>query len=401
MVGFWKNPFGKSSAKTPAPFTLPDVENMPFDQLVSLTQGLPDNIAVRDSIAIMRRFRDIAYQDHHVPNERRLEALRLSETLKETLETTLAAHPDQLDAFHKAQAFTDEQNRRFGIGSLSWRLTEENVSNADTIPFVMRREHGHLVADLLLVLNPEALAGMRPHLVRELVQSRLFPGSTNAVLTLHALATQADKAALAIFTPAEVSALVNVPNNYGAGRKILVGLNLLLASEAPPSVTVSSLRAAMPRRAIAELHRCSGESEAEIQPSEYPEEYQTALLTALLILRVCLARQILSQFIGQQYSDEMMIIFRTETKDELEYFDECIRILSEMKEGAPIDFMFFYEMMAYGGIEPKSEDEYNEKQALMSSAAYKIGAERVKFLEALLSLFGTAEQPYLSMDALS
>jgi hypothetical protein len=42
-----------------------------------------------------------------------------------------------------------ENARRFGIGSLWWKIEEESISDADIVPYVMGPKYRHLVPDFL------------------------------------------------------------------------------------------------------------------------------------------------------------------------------------------------------------------------------------------------------------
>jgi hypothetical protein len=395
MVGFLKSIFRNKSQKDATPPSLPDVSGLTFEQMLSHAQSLPANTPVRHIVTMVQRLYEIALYDHHVSQHDRQRAMQLVDGLKQDVEAALANNPDQLDTFRKANALTLENAGRFGIGSLSWKLTEENISNADTVPYVMRREHGALVADLLQTMQPAALASIKSHLVRQLVLARLYNGVWNTVLTLHALATQSDKAALAVFTPAEIAIFTNVPNYYDAARQILVELGLLPPiSSSPPLTTMNSSTAlqtilfAMKDRGVA--------TENDGRLSGLKEEHQLAITTTLLALRIHLSRCTLAQYWGPQCGDDFLSIFGETATEGLRYFERLSEILTVMPVGTPIDFMLVIEMMAFGGLDPKTEDDYKRDQSIISMAAAWIGEERAQFLDQIRFLLRRTSSNQLS-----
>jgi hypothetical protein len=219
MSEFFKSLFNRSSRRTePSPpqqgssISYEQLEGMPFQEVLALVKSLPVNAQSRNLTAFVRRFYNIALYDNHVPQEHREAALKLAEALTADLEKALAANPEALAALKNANSQMIENTRRGGYGSLMWKLEEYSISGADTIPYVMKPEHRHLVPDFLEIIRPQTVAEAKHHWVRQLVLQSGY-NSNNSVLILHGLAAKGDKGAAVLFTPDEYRALLNVPDN--------------------------------------------------------------------------------------------------------------------------------------------------------------------------------------------
>jgi hypothetical protein len=82
------------------------------------------------------------------------------------------------------------------------------------------------VPDYFEAIGKEAVQKVRKHIVRLLILAGQY-GVGNAVLILHGLAARGDKVVMALLTEQEYAALLAVPNNYEAGRRVLIALGLL------------------------------------------------------------------------------------------------------------------------------------------------------------------------------
>jgi hypothetical protein len=141
------------------------ISDMSFTELLATSQAF----AAQDILPIMRRFYRIALFDNHVPEEHRNAAITLAEACQNDLEKSLSNNPQAVTALRTEIDQLRELARQGGYGSLVWRLNEYPMSGADTIPYIMRPEHRHLVPDYLTTITPEGLATVHSHLVRELV----------------------------------------------------------------------------------------------------------------------------------------------------------------------------------------------------------------------------------------
>jgi hypothetical protein len=124
-------------------------------------------------IDLVHRLYNIALYDNHVPEEHRKIALRLAEALTADIEKALSGNPDALAALRKANNHMIENARLHGVGSLSWKIMEESISEADILPYVMRPEHRHLVPVYLEAIGEKTVSEFRKELVRQLVLADL------------------------------------------------------------------------------------------------------------------------------------------------------------------------------------------------------------------------------------
>jgi hypothetical protein len=201
------------------------LEGMSFPEVFTLLQSMLGNTPARarNLLPFIQRFYRIALYDNHVSQEHRETALQLAETLTADLEAALLDNPQAVSALKLANRHMIENARLTGYGSLAWRLREYAIPDADLIPYVIKPEHRHLVPDFFAAVPQQVAAKIKGPCVHELVLHSSYD-SRNAILILHGLCAKGDGAACALFTPDEYHALLGVPDNYDAGRGVLVGL---------------------------------------------------------------------------------------------------------------------------------------------------------------------------------
>jgi hypothetical protein len=397
MAKFFKSLFRSNSDKpVPSPshidlsLTYQQIEHMPFPEIVELVQSLPTNTQFQSMTALARRFYELALYDNHVPQEHREAALKLAEATTADLEKGLAENPEALAALKTANSHLIENAQKGGVGSLIWRLQEYSISGGDTIPYVMKPEHRHLVPDFLETLEPQLLARTKHHLVRELILQRSY-NINNAVLILHGLATKGDKAAAALFTSDEYAALLNVPDDYDAGRRVLVSYGLL-----PPSSNARAFKSVTEIKGIVALilREKRNQTEEDVRAKTLSEEDKTALLLGITFLRINLTRSQLRQIYGDETASAVMTIFTDPmAKEVLSMFEEVTQTLKTMLPGTPADFSPLDTIMRIGGIEVKSEKEFNQKSDFLNMSVDWINTERVEFLDYLRFMLRAVAEP--------
>ncbi len=379
MVGFLKSLFGGSSAPdNPTPPLLP-IEEMSFEQILAHICTLGDAIPPSHAIRLVKRLYEIAFFDHHVPMEQRERAVLLLDSVKAGVETALADKPDAIEAFRNANSDMENNVRHFGVGSLAWMIKEHDVPTDEFFPYVMRPEHGHLLADLLEALGPTAVENMKPQLVRHLILSRRYNNTSNAVLMLHGLAAKGDKATGAIFTTEECAALLGVPDDYSAGRKILVNLGLL-----PGNSNARPFNSALDKESLVGLmafvHK-DRDALAKTDPrlEHLPEEHRTVALVALSMLRIHLTCRFLRQIYGSEMSAAYLAIHsRDSVKQTLEMFNQVADNLAVIYPPPPIDFMLFDQVMKLGGLAPETDEDFEYERKWMDMGAEWLNHERVE-----------------------
>lgn len=385
MAGLFKSLFQVSSEKKPGSSPPPQdlsiayeqIEGKPFEEVLALAQSMSETTqASSESItALIRRFYRIALYDNHVPQEHRAAALKLAEALTADWEKAHSDNPDAVAHLKAAIRQMIEKARQGGFGSLAWRLQEDSISAADTIPYIMKPEYRHLIPDFFDFIGRDPVKNMKHHLVRQLVLQQNY-NSYNAVIILHGLAARGDKAAAALFTQEEYAALLAVPADYERGRRILVAYGLLPKdSGARQFKPISEISAVV----LLVLNKCKDESETDPRLNGLHDGQKTALLLALMFLRIQLTVASLIQIYGDEAAAAVTEIFREAVQQELARFNEIGQILAAMPPGTPMDLMLLDSVMKLGGIEAKSEQEWQEAQNFLQMGSEWLNQERVAF----------------------
>jgi hypothetical protein len=258
------------------------------------------------------------------------------------------------------------------------------MSAAQTVPYIMKPEHRDLVPDYLKTLTSESITRVKPALVRQLIVQESY-NSHNAVLILHGVVTKGDKAAAALFTSDEYSALLSVPDDYAGGRSVLVRLGILPAvSEAKPFKRLSELKGGISLALKEMLKERLDKAEGDSRLGNLSHDRKIGLLLTLIFLRTELARAMICQIYGEQSAYDVVTLYSDHSViEQWGRFSEVAKVLKGMAPGTPVDFMLLDAVMTGGGIEAKSEDEYNESREFLALAVHWLNAERVEFLDAL------------------
>ena len=382
-MGFLNTLFGSKKTATQEVPSTPSLDDMSLEQILSFIQAhfRTQSMSASFGIDLVHRLYTIGLYEHHTDWGQREQALQLLKAVKQDLEAAHANKPDFLTAFHRANE-TMEQDARFrGVGSLAWLLEEESVPSSEIVPFVMRPEHGHLVGDFLSQLDAETLSHVKSDLVRHLILSRRYGACINAVLTLHGLITKGDHATLAVLSAEELAALLHVPDDYAAGRGVLVQLGLLPAlSNARPFATgldQSSLMSLMVQLCVDRDEEAKGDARL-VALSDEP---RSAVLLALAVLRIHLIRRTVQQVHGTEAADALLSIYREEVGDLIGHFEEILAKLETFAPGTPVDFALFDQFLLMAGISPKSEEEFERERGWIEMAVAWLNFERVYILE--------------------
>lgn len=351
------------------------IEQLSIDDILSYSVSTESKPFAQCS-ALLQRLYTIALYDNHVHEQYREIALRLAEALTADMEKILSGNSDGLAALRKANNYMIEDARLRGVGSLFWKITEESVSAADTLPYVMRPEHRHLVPAFLEAMGEEAIPEIRKELVRQLILAGQYE-AYNAVLILHGLVTKGDEAATALFTGEEYVALAAVPDDYGAGRRVLVNLGLLSGtSGARPFKEIPEIQTVV----ALVLKERNNEAESDNRLAGLSEDQRQGLLLALTSLRFHLSFGNIRQIYGEVMSNSLLDMFTEQTtKEAIEQFGRTLHALYEMPPGKPRDLLFLDSVMAFGGIEAKSEDDWNRNRPFFEMGAAWLNRERVEF----------------------
>ena len=267
-----------------------------------------------------------------------------------------------------------------GVGSLVWQLNEYSISAADTFSFIMKPEHRHLVADFFETVSSDIRMNHRRFFVHQLAMQNGY-ASRNPVLVLHGLAVKGDPAAIALFTPDEYDALLKVPYDYDAGRRVLVGLGLL-------SPEREKLQRSMPpARRVLEiiLNKRKEQGEADARLIGLDDARKTILLLALACLRNELTREHLLQTCGQEVEVEVEVFSTPELIQVQAWFAKTLRNLETL---SPERASTLYArepmlLMSIGNVEGNSQEEFEQNRVFLAMAPDWLNKERVEFLDYL------------------
>jgi len=384
MANLFKSFFGRGQSEAqPAPqlgppITFEELEPLKFEELLKRVQALPATVPSGTMTAFTRRFLTLGLADHHVPQEQRLQALKMAEMLTQQLEAVFANQPETIAALKQANDGMYEIARTLGVGSLAWILDENSVPPDQYIASAMKPEYRHLVPNFLEALGPEGLAKSKKAMVHQLILQSDYK-SKNAVLILHGLAAKGDKAAAAIFDADEYAALLAVPREYAKGRHVLVGLGLLpIESGARPIKAIDQLKTTV----VLILKDKRDESEADTRLANLSEVEKESLFLTLMFLRVELARSQLAQIYGDAESNEVSEIFKDPgVRETLQRFEKISGVLRTLKPGTPVDFALLDSVMGLGGISPNTEEAFEKVKPFIEMGVDWVNHERVEFLD--------------------
>ncbi|MER9845385.1 hypothetical protein NKJ59_29995 [Mesorhizobium australicum] len=396
MAGFFKGLFG-GKAKTPPPgkITFEQIEQASLADVLKMIDGLDPHTTMASATALVRRLYHIGLFDHHVEQEERSKALVLAEALFDDCCKAFASDPVQTAALQNAKSATIEMARQYGVGSLFWNLQEFAISNADTVPYVMKPEHRHLLPDLLTNMPAEMLQGDRHHYIRQMIIQSDY-GVQNAVLVMHGLAAKADPAVGVLFSDDECRALLEVPGDYTKGRRVLAGLGLL-----PEASSASGFVApAKAKQFIAKvfLDR-ETRTQADGRLTDLPEHQRLALLVSLSFLRFNLAYNQLRQIFGPEAGDDVFNMSDRNLQDQLDNYARFNTMLAGFtareRQGIPLDLALLDAVEQFDGRHPQTEDDWNRERPYRDMAVVWLNNERVQFQSHLRSrLRATADETW-------
>lgn len=358
------------------------LDSMSFVQVVEYLQSFKGSIPSSAITDIHKRLNEIALYDHHIEQQTRIQAWQVLEALNKDTKAAYANNPDFLRLLDEASEFMVSNARFMGVGSLAWLMKEHEVPAAEIVPFVMKPEYGHLLADFLTAMGPESLAQVKNALVKNLILSRRYGKCTNAVLTLHGLAAKGDKATVALFNEGKLAVLVGIPDDYAAGRQLLVNLGLLPAeSSALPFVPVKD-KSRLIQLMVEVYKERDAAANADSRMKAATEERWDILQTALAIQRLHLIRRIVGQVHGKEMTQALLeVLSEGIARDTALQFDEILAKLEDAPAGTPIDFMLLDQFMTMGGIKITTEEDWERERPWMEMGSEWLNSERVEVLD--------------------
>jgi hypothetical protein len=364
------------------PQSIDSMDSMSLAQVLDFIKSFKESIPSSFVVGIHKRLNEIALYDHHLDQETRRQAWQVLAALNKDIEKVNANNPGYLQALQAASDFMVSNARFIGVGSLKWLIDEHAVTTEAIMPFVMKPEYGHLVADFLAALGAEPLAQVKDGLVHHLILSRRYGRCTNAVLILHGLAAKGDKATLALFSAGELAVLVGVPDDYTAGRQLLVNLGLLPSeSNALPFVPVND-----PAHLIGLMREAyNARNTATNDDSRMQmvgESRQDLMQSALAIQRLHLIRRIVGQVHGPDMAKALLdVLSEGAARDVAVKFDSILIKLENASAGTPIDFMLLSQFMEGDGIKLDTDEDFQREAPWMEMCAEWLNEERIEVLD--------------------
>ena len=363
-------------------FERQSLDSMSLAQVGDYLQSFKGSIPSSAITDIHKRLNEIALYDHHVDQQTRIQAWQVLEALNKDIRVVNANNPDFLRLLDEASKFMVSNARYMGIGSLGWLMEEHEVPAAEIVPFMMKPEYGHLLADFLTATGPESLAEVKGALVKQLILSRRYGQCTNAVLTLHGLAAKGDKATVALFNEGQLAVLVGIPDDYAAGRQLLVNLGLLPAeSSALPFVSVKD-KSRLIQLMVEVYKERDTAANVDSRMKTASEDRQEILHNALAIQRLHLIRRMVGQVHGMDMAQALLeVLSEGPARDVAMQFDEVLAKLEDAPVGTPIDFMLLYQFMTMGGIKIVTKEDFEREQPWMEMGSDWLNSERVEVLD--------------------
>lgn len=390
MMKFVKSLLGATTHKQPSvdknTFT-----TMSVDDIVGFITNRKDaSFHTDELIGCLQRLYEIGLLENFIPDQKREVALKLAAVVTKQLEDIWAGDTKSIEALKAADDAMAESAKVHGYGSLIWKIKEEQVPDDHVIAYAMKPEHRDLVPNFLSAIGDELKQKGKREYIRQLILSEDYEGG-NAVIMLHGLAAKGDRALAALVTPAELSALYNVPQNYAAGRGVLVSLGLLPkeggARAFKPVSEIQNL--------VAYIIKSRKEEERDDpRLKELNETEKTVLLLALDFLRISLAHAQLQQIYGKETAESLIEIFKDPAvRDGIERISKLPEVVSKYTPGAPLDSLILNEVLSWEGHSAKTEEEHQKLLPYLNMGGDWLNHERVEFLSRFRFMLRAAGDP--------
>jgi len=357
-------------------------ESMSLTQIIEYIPTFNGSIPLSAAIDLHKRLYKIALYDHHVNQQVRLQAMQVLDVLKKDIKAANANNPEFLRLMDEASEFMESNVRFMGFGSLGWLMKEHEIPPEQIVSFVMKPEYGHLLSDFITAMGSEAFGRVKAELVKNLILSRRYGRCTNSVLNLHGLAAKGDPATVALFTKTELAVLVGVPDDYVAGRQLLVNLGLLPnESNTLPFVPVSD-KARLIQLMVEVYKERDAAAKADTRITSATKDRQDILLTALGIQRLHLIRRMVGQVHGNDMAQALLeVLSEGIARDTAKRFDDILVKLEKAPAGTQIDFMLLDQFMSMAGISIVTEEDFERERPWLEMGSNWLNSERVDVLD--------------------
>src|SRR6476620_8467249 len=207
-----------------------------FDAIGNVKESVPSGAMVD----VTRRCIDIIYADESVTHEDRHVASVILEHVVKMVEKVFAQNPEALKAYQNAYTNHIQDGRRFGVGSLAWKISR--LQDNQKVSEIIGRNNAHLLADF----PKEQIAEARSECIRALIRDRV-PAKVdanadidtfvmqklkhaNGVNILGWLVLTRDPTAIWLLSDEEKRTLSRYLIDYESARELLVQLQVISIS---------------------------------------------------------------------------------------------------------------------------------------------------------------------------
>jgi hypothetical protein len=186
--------------------------------------------------------------------------------------------------------------------------------------------------------------------------------------------------------------LLEVPQNYGAGREVLVNNGLLPAtSGSSPLLAIAGGTATVGLM----LKDREEVSEADPQIAGLSEDHRSTVLLTLALLRINLMRSQLISVCGERTATELLSVIKdASVNNYANGFKTVEEHLNTLSPGTPIDFALLDTVMGIGGLQAKTEEEFESSRSFLDMAVALVNRERVEFLDYFRFMVRKMAEPF-------
>jgi hypothetical protein len=389
MAGFFKSIFRTGSQKPeqplPTPLTSettssPDISTASFQELLSLTQTLTGNVPLGVYLDLSKRLYEIALLDENVSERDRASAWKLAEAAHTTVKNSLEQDPLSLASLKDARQGMIDQGKRFGYGSLVWKMKRDSIPPGDYFRYAMLPENRPLLGPYLeAVFSDGSTSELRLLFIQELIWQSSYKVS-NAVLILHGLAAKRDEALCQLFSDQEYESLLRVPEDYDSARLVLANLGLLPNQHgAKPFQPITELRG----HTANILQERFKEADTELSKATFSESEKDVLSVAARFLFMDLAASQLTQIFDADVASEVFAALdRPDVAEFRTLFSSTHEDVYRGKLGSTaLDTVLVYVVMNAGNSSPLSEEEFERSRGFLVAGTEWLNKSRVQFLE--------------------
>lgn len=187
---------------------------------------------------------------------------------------------------------------------------------------------------------------------------------------------------MALFSEGELAVLVGVPDDYVAGRQLLVNLGLLPAeSNALPFVPVNDASRLI--QLMGEVYKeRNAAANVDSRTQMAGEDKREIMQNALAIQRLHLIRRMVGQVHGMDMAQALLeVLSEGPARDIAMKFDGILTKLENAPAGTQIDFMLLNQFMALAGINIVTEEDFERERQWMEMGSDWLNGERVEVLD--------------------